>query len=212
MPAKIPEAEDLNLTPIMNCVLVLIPLMLLNVVFMKISIIDVTMPQRSAGAAQNSGDPPLRLQLFISQQGFTVVKGQETLPAIQGCDSGGPTICLENPDAELFIDRHKWHELYNALLEIKLDPTWHEHDTIEIVADSTVNYGTIIKTMDVARYQLVAPGQADSAIKGEKMGSIQELNDARSPFVPGTDANGNSIKQPLAMFPTVVLGMPTVTQ
>ena len=78
---KVPEATDLDLTPIMNMVMVLIPMMLLSVVFTAIHVIDVTMPQRSAGAAQNNGEPPKRLQLFISKQGFTIVEGMTTLPA-----------------------------------------------------------------------------------------------------------------------------------
>lgn len=211
MAAKVPEAEDLNLTPIMNCVLVLIPLMLLNVVFMKISIIDVTMPQRSAGAAQTSGDPPLRLQLFISQQGFTVVKGQETLSPRGDCNDG-PTICLAHPDAELATDRQDWLELYNTLLEIKSDPVWQDHDTIEIVGDSSINYGTLVKTMDIARNQLVPAAEGDTAIKGKKLNSIEELNEARVPMKSDTDDQGNPVKVPVAMFPTVVLGLPTITQ
>ena len=213
MAAKVPEAEDLNLTPIMNCVLVLIPLMLLNVVFMKISIINVTMPQRSAGAAQTSGDPPFRLQLFISDQGFTIVKGQETLPGEGDC-TGGPTICLANPDAELATDRYDWLALYNKLLDVKWDPECQKanHDTIEIVGDSNVNFGTLIKAMDIARNQLVPSGDNADAEKGKKLGSVEELNNARAPLTTTTNEAGETVKTPLAMFPAVVLGLPNLSQ
>lgn len=207
---KIEEAEDLNLTPIMNMVLVLIPLMLLNVVFMTITVIDVTMPQRSAGVAQNS-EPPKRLQLFISKQGFTIVKGQSALPAKDGCPEGGPTICPSKPDAAIETDKQDWLSLYNTLIDIKQEPDWQEHDTIEIVADSSVNFGVLVKAMDVARYQLV-PRDDSAALKGKALSSAEELNHARTVLADTKDEQGNTVKMGLGMFPVVVLGLPTVSQ
>ncbi len=208
---KIEEAEGLNLTPIMNMVLVLIPLMLLNVVFMTITVIEVTMPQRAAGAAQNNGEPPKRLQLFISKQGFTIMEGTSIQVAKNGCPEGGPTICLSNPEAELDTDKHDWLSLYNALMEIKMKPDWQDHEQIEIVADSSVNFGVLVKAMDISRYQLVGAGK-DDAVKGEVFNSVGELNESRMVMADGMDENGNSVKMGLGMFPVVVLGLPTVTQ
>ena len=163
---RIEEAESPNLTPIMNMVLVLIPLMLLNVVFMTITVIDVTMPQRSAGTAQN-GEPPKRLQLFISKQGFTIVKGAVTMPAISGCPEGGPTICPNNPSADNETDKHNWLELYNTLIGIKQEPDWQDHETVEIVGDSSIEFGVLVKVMDIARYQRVPSGES-TALKGKE--------------------------------------------
>ena len=214
MATKIPEAEDLSLTPIMNIVLVLIPLMLLNVVFMTISVINVTMPQRSAGSAQN-GEPPKRLQLFISQQGFTVVENMGALPAIEGCPAGGPTICTLkdeiDPDREVETDRYNWLKLYNTLLELKQKSDWQDHEQIEIVPDQSVNFGVLVKAMDIARNQRVTRGEYETAIKGKQLLSNDELNDSLPPMVDGVDAEGNAGKMALVMFPNVILGLPTMT-
>ena len=209
--AKVPDAEDLNLTPIMNMVLVLIPLMLLNVVFMTISVIEVTMPQRSAGAATN-GEPPKRLQLFISQQGFTIVESVASLPALENCPGGGPTICPLKEEAEVETDRHDWRRLYNTLFELKQKPDWVSHDQIEIVADSSVNFGVLVKAMDISRNQRVPASEAGTAEKGKLMNSDQELNESQVPYVTAVDDQGNQGKAPLGMFPVVVLGLPTVSQ
>ncbi len=207
---KIEEAEGLNLTPIMNMVLVLIPLMLLNVVFMTITVIDVTMPQRSAGVAQN-GEPPKRLQLFISNQGFTIVKGQMTMPAESNCPEGGPTICTNNPNGEYSTDKHNWLSLYNHLIEIKQEPDWQDHDTIEIVADSQAEFGVLVKAMDIARFQRV-PRDERTALKGKVLSSEDELNHALVVMTDVKDETGATAKAGLGMFPVVVLGLPTVTQ
>jgi hypothetical protein len=204
---KVPEATDLDLTPIMNMVMVLIPMMLLSVVFTAIHVIDVTMPQRSAGAAQNNGEVPQRLQLFISKQGFTVVEGVTTLPSRAGCPVGGPTICLDaaNKDDEIATKRYNWLELYNTLLEIKQKPDWADHDQIEIVADSAINFGVLVKAMDISRYQLLPDGDSSKG-KGKQL-SGDQLDGAHAAMI-----EGGGDKEFVAMFPTVILGMPTVSQ
>ncbi|MCL2325896.1 MAG: biopolymer transporter ExbD [Proteobacteria bacterium] len=209
---SISEAENVNLNPVLNLVLVMIPLLLLSVVFMTISVIEVTMPQRSAGAAPNTGEPPKRLQLFISKQGFTLVKGVSSMPAIDGCASDGPTICLAHPEAELDVDRHNWFALYNMLFDIKSDPDWAMHEQIEIVADPSINFGVLIKAMDVSRYQLVPEADASIATKGKAMGSVMEMNSAVAVLTEVTNDEGAFVKAPLGMFPVVVLGLPTMTQ
>ncbi len=179
--------------------------MLLNVVFMTISVIDVTMPQRSAGIAQN-GEPPKRLQLFISKQGFTIVKGAMTLPAISGCPEGGPTICPNEPSASNETDKQNWLELYNTLVGIKQEPDWQDHETVEIVGDSSIEFGVLVKAMDIARYQRV-PQSDSTALKGKALASKEELNESR---IVMTEVTGG--KTNLGMFPVVVLGLPTVAQ
>ncbi|MBQ1266335.1 MAG: biopolymer transporter ExbD [Proteobacteria bacterium] len=202
-------APSLDLTPIMNMVLCLIPLMLLSVVFMTICVIDVTMPQRSAGAASSDGEPPKRLQLFISKQGFTIVEGMTTLSAVGNCASDGPTICLKNEKAELDVDKHDWRALYNELFRIKQKGEWSDHKQIDIVADPSVNYGVLVKAMDISRYQLVPRADFENASKGKEMKSDDELNDSLAVLHEET-IDGEQKKVPLDMFPLVVLGLPTM--
>lgn len=204
---KIEDAPGLDLTPIMNMVLVLIPLMLLNVVFMEITIIDVTMPQRSAGAAMNNGEPPKSLQLFVSKQGFTIVENGVPMPAIENCAADGPTICLNDKDDELDVANYRWLALYNTLFDIKSKADWTDHETITIVADSAVNFGVLVKAMDVSRYQLVPKSEWGSATKGKRFENEAAFNDSTTVFL-----TKDGVKTPLSLFPLVVLGMPTVSQ
>lgn len=208
--SDVEAAPGLDLTPIMNMVLCLIPLMLLSVVFMTISVIDVSMPQRSAGAAASDGEPPQRLQLFISKQGFTIVEGVKSLPAIEGCPNDGPTICLKDENESTEVKKYNWLQLYNTLFGIKTQKgEWSDHDQIDIVADSAVNYGVLVKAMDISRYQLTARGEAE-ATKGKSFTSEEGLNDALAVTIEDKDNPGK--KKNLDLFPVVVLGLPTMGQ
>ena len=48
------ENQELNLAPIMNMVIILIPLLLLSVVFLKVGVINITAPKTDAFAAKLS--------------------------------------------------------------------------------------------------------------------------------------------------------------
>lgn len=207
---KVPPAAGLDLTPIMNMVLVLIPLMLLSVVFLTITVIDVTMPQRSAGAASDSGEPPKRLQVVISRQGFLVFDGPTARPPITGCQEGGVTVCVPSSKEkeEIETNRHDWAGLYNELLKVKSQPGWNEHETIEIVADPKIPFATVVKVMDVARFQLAPAEDAKTATKGVEMKTAEALDKAEPVKTEVMSADGNSVSTNLPMFPLVVLGLP----
>ncbi len=157
----------------------------------------------------NNGDPPKRLQLFISKQGFTIVENGMPLNAIDGCAAGGPTVCApeSKKDAPLETDKQDWLSLYNELMKIKSKSDWATHEQIEIVADSAVNFGVLVKAMDIARFQLV-PKSETEATKGKVLTSEEELNEARQVLIDGED----NTKTQAALFPVVILGLPTVTQ
>ena len=119
-------------------------------------------------------------------------------------ESTGPE---SKKDGALETDKQDWLSLYNQLMDLKSKSDWAQHDQIEIVADSSVNFGVLVKTMDIARFQLV-PESVKEATKGQKLNSEQELNSARQVLIDGED----NTKTQAALFPVVILGLPTVSQ
>jgi biopolymer transport protein ExbD len=92
------ELVELNLAPIMNLVMILIPLLLLSVVFEQMGVINVSAPKLSVGPEtqepKEDEKPPLQLTIGISTSGFTIAATGSKLPPLQGCPSDGPaTIC-----------------------------------------------------------------------------------------------------------------------
>ena len=205
------EFEDLNLIPIMNLVLILIPLLLLSIVFLEISVVNVTMPQNSLGAPSNTDEePPKRLRLMVTKEGFWMIEGEIPMPPIDGC-SGAVTICLkEGVAAEGSpLDKYNWLQLYNKLLELKNKPGWEDHLQVELVAGADVTFDVLVKAMDVARHQM-RPEEEEGAEKGQPLLSEEQFNGAKVVRVEGTDEETGEtglISKPL--FPLVVLGLPT---
>lgn len=137
--------SELNLAPLMNMVVILIPLLLLAVVFLQVGVVNVSTPKLSPGVASDGApDESLNLTVAITEDGFVLSSAEGVYPGAKRCE-GAPTIC--NVDG-----RHDWVALYNTLAEIKR--AHPDETTIQLTADPDVEYATVIRVMDVARFKL----------------------------------------------------------
>ncbi len=172
---------DLDLAPIMNMVVILIPLLLLSIVFLKVGVINITAPKLSMGPPSEEKPPDdevkLNLTVAVNAAGFTIGAQNAILPPENGCPTPGPTICLSAQDkdvnamlegarakltsgdaqggeAELreAMKAYDWIALYNKLTDIK--GRFKEETIINISADPNIPYALIIRMMDVTRYKL----------------------------------------------------------
>lgn len=184
------EVEDLNLAPIMNMVMILIPLLLLSVEFNLPGVINISSNQPGQPTEpkeqEEEPDPVPRVVLAISDSGFRI-QDQRSLPAFEEFSApiarcGGPqegdpsaatappTICNLSgvPDDAPLISRLDFAGLYNQLVTIRLQPAWYDrfsaedenNDVISILADPDIPFDVLVKTMDVARYILEPAGAA----------------------------------------------------
>lgn len=178
------EVQDLNLAPIMNMVMILIPLLLLSVEFTKPGVINISsnqpgQPTEPREQEEEEEQMP-RVVVAISDNGFRV-QDQRNLPAFQrfsqpiercggaaAAEGGGmaapPTVCTLPgvPDDAPLMERLDFAGLYNQLATVRLQPEWFDrfgaegenNDVISILADPEVSYEVLLKTMDVARFML----------------------------------------------------------
>ncbi len=173
---RIPEEEqDLNLAPIMNMVIILIPLLLLSVVFLKVGVINVTTPTLTpAKTSQHDPDEelPQKITVAISDRGFTVATRDGVVP---GC--GDVTVCVRDDVADLAgefesaasllssgahvkgqaamdqaMEAYDWPGLYSVLARVKSENPGE--DTIYVTADARVPYAALVRLFDVARTRL----------------------------------------------------------
>ncbi len=181
------EQEDLNLAPIMNMVIILIPLLLLSVVFLKVGVIDVSTPLLTTGENSEPAPevPEQKLTVTISTSGFQIATRTGVVPASGSCPATGPSVCLRAsaPDLgasfrqasrhleagehreghevlEAAVSGYDWRALYNELSRLKRENP--EVRELHIAADPNIPYAAIVRLFDVARTRLEHDEYADA--------------------------------------------------
>jgi biopolymer transport protein ExbD len=121
---------DLDIMPLMNLFVVLIPMLLLSAVFVEINAIDMDLPT-SADAAPSSQGEPLDLAIRLEPQRY-VVEGRRL-----------PTRTVERGDPEAVS------ELRALLASIReANP---EERAVRIESPDHTRYQDLVRVMDVAR-------------------------------------------------------------
>lgn len=179
-----PIEPELNLAPIMNMVMILIPLLLVMVEFEEFAMspVEASSSGQSASTSTDDSDDvqPPRLLISISDDGFRIAdffaspdfaEFSQPLARCEGGDegdgaSGAPTVCLEpgetaEPGDYSGLD---YAGLYNRMLEIRMHEPWKEayskpeNGVILITAESDVPAAVLVRTMDLGRYFLDPSG------------------------------------------------------
>jgi len=165
--ARRPIAEDqeINLAPILNIVMILIPLTLLSASFVVVATLKVS----SGSQVTPSAEPPAittpRVLVAVTSEGFQI-SDLRNLPEFieHGFHS---TIELRDlGESTGLMGRLNYRELYNRLAAIRDHETWRDawqDHSISLVADREVGAETVIRVMDIARYRLgMAHYQSDA--------------------------------------------------
>jgi len=155
------DIEDLNLVPIMNLVVCLIPIILYGTVLVKVGVVNVNAPKFGMGQATPSEDEekPLNLTLGIEQTGFRLKAGGADINQLLGME---PMALAPDADPSAMPapgvlipkkgDTYDYVELYNKLVVIKKAKP--DESIINLTADKEIPFKFIIKSMDAIRYQL----------------------------------------------------------
>lgn len=168
-----------DLTPMMNLVTVLIPVLLISIVFIKVVSIEVALAQGQVGTTPPDDKKPLHLKLEISTKGYRV-SAAESLQKFVGSskleDNGSLFIPLkqeetscnhylgtrppprtmnrDRPRCQKFEDTHRYtvydqETLFQVVRNIKKD---NQHETELIIkAEENTEYEAITNAMDTAR-------------------------------------------------------------
>jgi biopolymer transport protein ExbD len=147
------EALDLDVTPFLNIMFMLILSILAMTSWTQLALIGVQAPQIAGGAAGGAaGDPSaaasqLNLTVFVLKDGFNLAATGATL---DGNTEGRPGQVLipkiTGKDGRPMYDFDKLHA---RLIDIK--KTFPQEENMILSADADVAYDDIIHTMDAAR-------------------------------------------------------------
>lgn len=143
------EEVEINMTPVMNLMVVLIPLLLSSAQYIKIGVIDLNLPPAVGTSVSQLGAPKeaeknLDLAVTITKQGFFI---SSSMAILKSADGEGPTIPLgANGQYDL-------QQLSRRLYEIKRKALGDFADTEKIViqAEPNIDYQLLVDTLDSAR-------------------------------------------------------------
>lgn len=149
------EDAQANITPMMNLMVVLIPLLLTSAEFVKLGVIELNLPPAASGPEASRLDQVpqetikrLDLTVTITDRGFFI---SSALAVLSGAAEGEPTIPLLTGDDGQAA--HDYNALSRKLIEIKEAAAVNFPDTEKIIllAEDSISYQTVVSTMDAAR-------------------------------------------------------------
>ena len=140
-----PEVE-VDMVPIMNMFLVLVPFLLMSASFFHIKAINTSVPVLAAASKQKQMDPSLRTTVVL-ELGKTAINLSLQADALQSQE----TSKWRRQFQKQVDDTFPLALMADHLGRIK--NTYPASDTLIIVPDGDVVYDTIIQIMDTARYR-----------------------------------------------------------
>ncbi len=146
-----PAEIELDITPVMNLMVVLIPLLLLGVEMVKLSIVEIDLPPASAGGGKGADDKnpekekqkKLGLKILITADGISLATASAIM---SGEDGEGPTVPVISSGEQNF------DLLKEKLVEVKkaINGKGFKDENIAIIsAAKEIEYQIIINVLDV---------------------------------------------------------------
>ena len=144
-----PRAEadvEVDMVPIMNMFLVLVPFLLMSASFLHIKAINTSVPVLGLASTENPIDPSIKTIVVVELK-------KAAISLSVNADALKPEDAAEwsREFSKKGDDPFPFHLLADHLEGIKT--AYPASDTLIIVPNGDVLYDTIIQTMDVARYR-----------------------------------------------------------
>ena len=129
------EEVDLNITPFMNLMIVLVPVLLLSMVFTHVRVHDIQLPELSQRISEQNEDKDL--ELVVNNKGFALF-----FPA-------GELLKAFPADSEL-----PYLELQAYLRQVKatFQEKQIEKSAITVMPEPSTQYQTLIQTLDAVKF------------------------------------------------------------
>jgi len=147
-----PKVEDLNLIPLMNLFVTMIPLLLLTAAFYHIGMVSVSVPTQSEEESDvAAGKAAVTMNIQMTGKGYTLTASSGTIGEVE----------LKSLDALIPKKSGKYDlEKLSKYLE-KIKRRYEQSDTIMVIPGKKVKYQDMIETMDAAR-------QMEATVGGKK--------------------------------------------
>lgn len=126
------ELIDLDVTPVMNLFMVLIPFLVSMAVFTHLAVVDFSLPPSNGSAGGESETKELDISIVITAEGFRIVgtgKKLDLIPRVH--------------------NKYQFEQLRSLLKAIKFE--YPSQKSVVLVIEADVIYEDIIRFMDICR-------------------------------------------------------------
>jgi len=198
------KLEDLNLVPIMNLVVCLIPMVLLGTALVKVGVINVNAPNFGMGKASEEKEDdkkPLNLTLLMGEKGL-MIKASIPLSAIikptDGVEVSESGITIREKEPFKLVDvevgknetvkkpfyHYNYPVLYSLLAQIKdgVKDQYPKDTVIKLGIDANIPVKHIIEAMDSIRFRLEKDSYSKEDDFMEASIKYEEIDGKRRPI------------------------------
>ncbi len=132
------ETEDIDVTPLMNMMVILIPFLISMAVFTQIAAINFSLPPAMAEGEAPAGEEPkeeagkLDISIAITDKGFTITGTGQVMPTIPKKDN-----------------KYDLEALNKIVRAIKMQ--YPNQEDVVLIIEQDVYYEDIVNVMDVCR-------------------------------------------------------------
>lgn len=136
---RLTSEADLDVTPFLNLMIVLVPVLLMSVVFARTTIIELNFPRSSGAAAE---EQPIRPIVLITGQQLDVTDSEghvlRAIPPLEVKNDEGQETTAPDYDQLLLVMK-------------QLKTKWPEQEDITVKSSPDTHYQTLIGVMDTVR-------------------------------------------------------------
>jgi biopolymer transport protein ExbD len=137
--SRLLESEDIDVTPLMNMMVILIPFLISMAVFTEVASINFSLPPAMAEGGPGDEPPPadeaekLDISIAITSQGFTIAGTGQVLPPIPKTADG----------------KYDLTALNQTLRSVKMH--YPNQEDIVLIIEQEIFYEDIVSVMDICR-------------------------------------------------------------
>ena len=137
------DPAELDMTTFLNLMVVLVPFLLITAVFSRITIVELSLPSSSGGAAAPN-EPSFRVEVIVRDKGLELSNGAMVIATIPKVD-----------------DEYDLERLSEFVLSLKRD--YPDENDASVLLEPDIEYDHLIQVMDVVR-SMERPGAGDEEI------------------------------------------------
>jgi biopolymer transport protein ExbD len=133
------DAHEIDVTTFLNLMVVLIPFLLITAVFSRLTIVELSLPSSSGGAANNAEG--FQIEVIVREAGIEISNGRTVIASIPKKD-----------------DDFDLETLSEFMIELKQE--YPEQESASVLMEGHIPYDYLILVMDIVR-SVELPTQID---------------------------------------------------